>query len=179
LQPVQKFMNEFLVLGLLLAYFGLLLLISVLSKGSDQNNNAFFLGERKSPWPVVAIGMIGASLSGVTFVSVPGMVRENSFLYMQTVMGFFVGYILIANVLLPVYYRLNSPSIYVYLKERFGKYSYKTGAAFFLLSKTIGAAARLYVVAIVLQAFVLEKWGGALCPYSNHHHSDDLDVFLS
>ena len=159
MQPIQKFMNEFLVLGLLLAYFGLLLLISLLSRGSDQNNNAFFLGERKSPWPVVAIGMIGASLSGVTFVSVPGMVRDNSFLYMQTVMGFFVGYILIANVLLPVYYRLNSPSIYVYLKERFGKYSYKTGAAFFLLSKTIGAAARLYVVAIVLQVFVLEKWG--------------------
>lgn len=156
---IQKFMNEFLVLGLVLAYFGLLLLISIFSKGSDQNNNAFFLGERKSPWIVVAIGMIGASLSGVTFISVPGMVRENSFLYMQTVMGFFVGYILIARVLLPVYYRLNAPSIYIYLKERFGKYSYKTGAAFFLLSKTIGAAARLYVVAIVLQAFVLEKWG--------------------
>ncbi|MDD2559947.1 MAG: sodium:solute symporter, partial [Bacteroidales bacterium] len=84
-------MNEFLVLGLVLAYFGLLLLISFFSKGSNQNNNAFFLGERKSPWFVVAIGMVGASLSGVTFVSVPGMVRENSFLYMQTVFGFFFG----------------------------------------------------------------------------------------
>ncbi len=159
MQLIQKLMNEFLVLGLVLAYFGLLLLISILSKGSDQNNNAFFLGERKSPWIVVAIGMIGASISGVTFVSVPGMVRENSFLYMQTVLGFFVGYVLIARILLPVYYRLNAPSIYVYLKQRFGKYSYKTGAAFFLLSKTIGAAARLYVMAIVLQVFVLEKWG--------------------
>ncbi|NLB03747.1 MAG: sodium:solute symporter, partial [Bacteroidales bacterium] len=152
-------MNEFLVLGLVSAYFGLLLLISIFSKGSEQNNHAFFLGERKSPWFVVAIGMIGASLSGVTFVSVPGMVRENNFLYMQTVFGFFVGYLLIARLLLPVYYRLNAPSIYVYLKQRFGRYSYKTGAAFFLLSKTIGAAARLYVVAIILQVFVLDKWG--------------------
>ena len=159
MQTIQKLMNEFLVLGLVLAYFGLLLLISFFSKGSEQNNNAFFLGERKSPWFVVAIGMVGASLSGVTFVSVPGMVRENSFLYMQTVFGFFVGYLLIAHVLLPVYYRLNAPSIYVYLKQRFGRMSYKTGAAFFLLSKTIGAAARLYVVAIILQVFVLDKWG--------------------
>lgn len=150
-------MNEFLILGLLFAYFGILMFISLIQRNKQRNNDTFFMGNKQSPWVVVAIGMVGASLSGVTFVSVPGMVRDNAMLYMQTVIGFFFGYILIANVLLPIYFKMNAPSIYVYLKDRFGIRSYKTGASFFLLSKTIGAAARLYVVAIILQTFLLDS----------------------
>ncbi|MBQ7162929.1 MAG: sodium:solute symporter [Bacteroidales bacterium] len=151
-------MSVYLVGGLLLAYFGLLMLISSLQTNRRKSNEVFFLGSRRSPWVVVAIGMVGASLSGVTFVSVPGMVRSSDMLYMQTVLGFFVGYVLIAEILLPTYFRLRSPSIYAYLNERLGKCSYKTGASFFLLSKTIGAAARLYVVAIILQTFFFDRW---------------------
>lgn len=151
-------MNETLLLFVVFAYFGLLMLISMFQPKQGGGNDSFFMGNRKSPWFVVAVGMVGASLSGVTFVSVPGMVRDNAMFYMQTVLGFFFGYILIANVLLPLYYRLNTPSIYSYLKERFGVRSYKTGASFFLISKTIGASARLYVVAIILQRFILDAW---------------------
>ncbi len=150
-------MNPTLTAILVLVYFGILMLISH-SQSQHCSNDSFFRGNRKSPWIVVAIGMVGASLSGVTFVSVPGMVRGNDMLYLQTVLGFFVGYILIANILLPTYFKLDSPSIYVYLRKRFGNRSYRTGASFFLLSKTIGAAARLYVVAIILQTFILDAW---------------------
>nr|WP_203583482.1 sodium:solute symporter [Paludibacter sp. 221] len=135
-----------------------LLLISFVVGRKSSDNNAFFLGNRQSPWWIVAIGMLGSSISGVSFVSVPGMVRSIDFTYMQTVIGFFFGYIVVAKVLLPLYYRLNLTTIYTYLEQRFGKYSYKTGASFFLLSKTIGAATRLYIVVLILQTFVFDAW---------------------
>jgi len=147
-----------IILIIIVAYFSLLLLVSFLVSRKSIDNEAFFLGNRKSPWWVVAIGMIGSSISGVSFVSVPGMVRTIDFTYMQTVFGFFFGYLIIANVLLPLYYRLQLTSIYTYLEQRFGKNAYKTGASFFLLSKTIGAAARLYVVAAILQSVVFDAW---------------------
>jgi Na+/proline symporter len=136
----------------------MLLLISYLTGRKNSGNDAFFLGNRKSPWYIVSIAMIGTSLSGVTFVSVPGMVRSIDMTYMQTVMGFFFGYILIAKVLLPLYYKLQLSSIYAYLEERIGKRGYKTGASFFLLSKMVGAAARLYLVTLILQTYVFNAW---------------------
>lgn len=151
-------MSGTIILVIIAVYFSLLLLISFLVSRNGADNDAFFLGNRKSPWWVVAIGMVGSSISGVSFVSVPGMVRSIDFSYMQTVFGFFFGYLIIANVLLPLYYRLNLTSIYTYLEQRFGKNAYKTGASFFLLSKTIGAAARLYVVALILQTVVFDAW---------------------
>ena len=148
-----------MILFILIAYFLVLLLISFIVGRKSTDNDAFFLGNRKSPWWIVSIGMIGASLSGISFVSVPGMVRGIDFTYMQTVFGFFFGYLVVAKVLLPLYYKLNLTTIYTYLNERFGKYSYKTGASFFLLSKIIGAAARLYIVALILQTFVFDSLG--------------------
>lgn len=150
-------MNSYLILLIIALYFGLLLFIAWLT-GRNSSNEAFFLGNRKSPWYIVSIGMVGTSLSGVTFVSVPGMVRSIDMTYMQTVLGFFVGYILIAQVLLPLYYKLQLTSIYSYLEERIGRYSYKTGASFFLLSKIVGAAARLYLVVLILQHYVFSTW---------------------
>lgn len=150
-------MNSYLILLIIALYFGLLLFIAWLT-GRNSSNEAFFLGNRKSPWYIVSIGMVGTSLSGVTFVSVPGMVRSIDMTYMQTVLGFFVGYILIAQVLLPLYYKLQLTSIYSYLEERIGRYSYKTGASFFLLSKIVGAAARLYLVVQILQHYVFSTW---------------------
>ncbi|MBR3455474.1 MAG: sodium:solute symporter [Bacteroidaceae bacterium] len=138
-------------------YFGILLLISWFTGRSG--NDAFFRGNRQSPWYVVAFGMIGASLSGVTFVSVPGMVLTIDMTYMQMCMGFFFGYLLVAFVLLPLYYRYRLTSIYSYLGERLGKRSYKTGASFFLLSKFTGAAARLYLVCLILQQYVADDFG--------------------
>jgi Na+/proline symporter len=140
------------------AYFGMLLLISYLTGRKNSGNEAFFLGNRKSPWYIVSIAMIGTSLSGVTFVSVPGMVRSIDMTYMQTVLGFFFGYILIAKVLLPLYYKLQLTSIYAYLEDRIGTRGYKTGASFFLLSKIVGAAARLYLVVLILQTYVFNAW---------------------
>ncbi len=143
-------MNPLVILGLVVAYFLVLILISRLTSKKGDNSE-FFVGDRKSPWYVVAFGMIGASLSGVTFISVPGWVDASGFSYMQMVLGYVPGYMVIAFVLLPLYYRLNLTSIYTYLSNRFGAKSYKTGASFFLLSRIIGAAFRLYLVAIVLQ----------------------------
>ena len=131
-------------------YFLFLLLISYLTS-RKAGNDAFFVGERKSPWYIVAYGMIGASLSGVTFISIPGWVGATNFYYFQMVLGYLVGYYIIAYVLMPVYYRMNVISIYTYLKERFGVYSYKTGSIYFLLSRLMGASFRLYLVAIVLE----------------------------
>lgn len=148
-------MNGIYILLTLLVYFGILMLISKLTS-RRADNDAFFRGNRKSPWYVVAFGMVGASLSGVTFVSVPGMVRSIDMTYMQTCLGFFVGYLIIAHLLLPLYYKLNLTTIYSYLNERIGRYSYKTGASFFLLSKIIGAAARLYLVCLILQNYVFD-----------------------
>lgn len=148
-------MNGIYILLTLLTYFGILMLIAKLTS-RRADNDAFFRGNRQSPWYVVAFGMVGASLSGVTFVSVPGMVRSIDMTYMQTCFGFFVGYLIIAHVLLPLYYKLNLTTIYSYLNERIGRYSYKTGASFFLLSKIIGAAARLYLVCLILQHYVFD-----------------------
>lgn len=146
-------MNGIYILLTISLYFGMLLLVARLtSRNSD--NDAFFRGNRRSPWYIVSFGMIGTSISGVTFVSVPGMVRNIDMTYMQTCMGFFFGYLIIAHVLLPLYYRLNLTSIYTYLGDRLGRHSYKTGASFFLLSKIVGAAARLYLVCLILQNYV-------------------------
>lgn len=123
-------MNGIFILLTIVLYFGLLLFISRLTASHHTDNDAFFRGNRQSPWFIVAFGMIGASLSGVTFVSVPGMVKSIDMTYMQTCMGFFVGYLIIAHILLPLYYRLNLTSIYTYLEQRFGKEAYKTGASF-------------------------------------------------
>ena len=151
-------MNGTLILIIILCYFGVLYLISHLIGRKHSGNAAFFLGNRKSPWYIVAFGMIGTSLSGVTFVSVPGMVGKFDMTYMQMVFGFLLGYVVIAFVLLPLYYKLNVTSIYSYLDNRIGKRAYKTGAGFFLLSRTIGAAARLYVAVLILQTFVFDAW---------------------
>lgn len=145
------------ILLLIAGYFGVLILISYLT-GKDDSNETFFKASRKSPWYVVAFGMIGASLSGVTFISVPGWVRDSNFSYMQVVFGYLVGYFIIAYVLMPIYYRLNVTSIYQYLEDRFGVVSYKTGAFFFLISRILGASFRLYLVAIVLQQYVFDAY---------------------
>jgi Na+/proline symporter len=150
--------NPIYLLLIIAAYFGVLMLISWwTSRGAD--NQTFFIGNRESPWYLVAFGMIGASLSGVTFISVPGWVKSSQFSYMQMVMGYMLGYLFIATVLMPLYYRLNLTSIYTYLKQRFGENSHKTGSAFFLISRTIGASFRLYLVAIILQNFVFKQLG--------------------
>lgn len=156
-------MTPGLLIGVLAAYFGLLIIISILTGRKSTGNADFFLAGRKSNWVLVAIGMIGASLSGVTFISIPGVVGaggvNKDFAYMQIVLGYLIGYFVIAAVLMPLYYRLNLTSIYGYLESRFGKFSYKTGAAFFLVSRLIGSSFRLYLVAIVLQRFILNAYG--------------------
>lgn len=149
-------MNGILIIFTVTIYFIILLGISRITANKHSDNDAFFRGNKQSPWYVVSFGMIGASLSGVTFVSVPGMVKNIDMTYMQTCMGFFFGYIIIAHVLLPLYYKLNLTSIYTYLGQRIGNCSYKTGASFFLISKILGAAARLYLVCIILQKYVFD-----------------------
>jgi Na+/proline symporter len=146
------------ILLLIIAYFGVLILISYFT-GKEDSNEAFFKANKSAPWYLVAFGMIGASLSGVTFISVPGMIGGQQFAYMQGVFGFFVGYLFILFVLLPIYYKLNVTSIYQYLEQRFGKVSYKTGAFFFLLSRVTGASFRLFLVAIAMQYIVFEEIG--------------------
>jgi SSS family solute:Na+ symporter len=148
---------EYIIL-LIVAYFSVLILISYLT-GKSADNKTFFKANNSSPWYLVAFGMIGASLSGVTFISVPGWVEGQNMSYFQMVLGYVVGYAVIGLVLLPLYYRLNLTSIYTYLDDRFGKYSYKTGASFFLLSRTIGAAFRLFLVANVLQIILFDAYG--------------------
>ncbi len=139
-------------------YFAVLLLVGRFT-ARRQDNDAFFRGNRQSPWYVVAFGMIGASISGVTFVSVPGMVNNIGMTYMQTCLGFILGYVAVAFVLLPVYYRYNLTTIYSFLQQKLGGEAYSTGASFFILSKMTGAAARFYVVCIILQHFVLDTLG--------------------
>jgi Na+/proline symporter len=146
------------ILLLVLAYFIVLFGISRLTS-RKANNDMFYRANRKAPWYMVAFGMIGASISGVTFVSVPGMVLTSQMTYLQMCLGFIVGYIVIAFVLLPLYYRLQLTSIYTYLGQRLGNRSYLTGAWFFLLSKMVGASVRFYVVCIILQQFVFEPAG--------------------
>ncbi len=150
-------MKPFFLALIIISYFLLLLIISLVT-GRNAGNKGFFLGNRKSPWYIVAFGMIGASLSGVTFISVPGWVGESRFAYMQMVLGYLLGYLFIAHVLMPLYYRLNLTSIYTYLETRFGHRSYKTGASFFLLSRIIGASFRLFLMATVLQITIFQSW---------------------
>ena len=141
-----------------LAYFAILFGISHLTS-RKANNDTFYRANRRAPWYMVAFGMVGASISGITFVSVPGMVLTSQMTYLQMCLGFIVGYLVIAFVLLPLYYRLNLTSIYTYLGQRLGMRSYKTGASFFLLSKMTGAAVRFYVICIILQQFVFTPAG--------------------
>lgn len=147
-----------IILITVIAYFGFLFFISRLTTRTS-NNDTFYRGNRRSPWYMVAFGMVGASISGITFVSVPGMVLAGDMTYLQMCIGFIFGYFLVALVLLPVYYRLNLTTIYSYLRQRLGERAYKTGASFFLLSKTIGAAVRFYVVCFLLDTFVLSSLG--------------------
>ena len=145
------------ILFLIVGYFSVLFIISYITSRS-ADNKTFFRANNSSPWYLVAFGMIGASLSGVTFISVPGWVEGANMSYFQMVLGYVVGYAIIGLVLLPLYYKLNLTSIYTYLQNRFGEYSYKTGASFFLLSRTIGAAFRLFLVANVLQIIVFDAY---------------------
>ena len=155
---LKLIMSSFVILLFICAYFGVLLFIAWLT-GRKADNNAFFIGNKRSPWFVVAYGMIGASLSGVTFLSIPGWVKDTGFTYLVVVLGYLVGYLVIAKVLLPLYYRLNLTSIYTYLEQRFGFWSYKTGSVFFIISRVLGASVRMYLVVMVLQVFVFEAWG--------------------
>ena len=146
-----------MIISVLVGYFALLIFISKMTS-DDDGNESFFVGKKQSPWYIVAFGMIGASLSGVTFISVPGWVATSQFSYFQMVLGYLVGYTVIATVLMPLYYKLNLTSIYSYLEGRFGFWSYKSGAFYFLLSRTIGASFRLFLVANVLQILVFDSW---------------------
>ena len=150
-------MSPFLLIGIVLLYFMLLFGITYLTS-KDDSNQVFFRANRSSKWYVVAFGMIGASLSGVTFISVPGLVGSSQFSYLQIVIGYFLGYLAIAYLLLPLYYKMNLTSIYEYLRHRFGSTSHKTGAFFFLLSRILIASFRLFLVTSVLQYFILDAW---------------------
>ena len=150
-------MSPILILTIIALYFVGLIVISYLT-GKNDSNETFFLGNKRSPWYIVSFGMIGATLSGVTFISVPGWVADSQFSYMQMILGMTAGYLLIANVLMPIYYRMNLTSIYAYLGDRFGEVTHKTGAFFFLLSRTIGASFRLYLVANVMQIAIFDAW---------------------
>lgn len=159
---MEQQLSPAIILTFVLGYFALLLVIAWLTSDKDDNNS-FFTGRKASPWYLVAFGMIGASLSGVTFISIPGVIGNldsvnGQYSYMQLVLGYLVGYAFIGGVLMPLYYRLNLTSIYSYLEQRFGVSSYKTGAVYFLISRTIGASFRLFLVAIVLQQFVFNEW---------------------
>ncbi len=151
-------MSPVLLFSFVFGYF-LLLLVVAWYTSRNSNNDSFFIGNRSSNWMLVAFGMIGTSLSGVTFVSVPGTVGAAGFQYFQVVIGYFLGYLVIAFVLLPLYYKMNLTSIYNYLEHRFGTISYKTGASYFILSRTLGATARMYLVVNILQIFILNAMG--------------------
>ncbi|ODS81558.1 MAG: sodium:solute symporter [Cytophagaceae bacterium SCN 52-12] len=151
-------MSPYVALGILSVYFLMLIMVSLYTaRGADTNT--FFTANRQSPWYLVAFGMIGTSLSGVTFVSIPGSVANIQFSYFQVVLGYLLGYLVIGTVLMPLYYRLNLISIYTYLEKRFGFWSYKSGSAVFLVSRTVGSAVRLYVAAGVLQYALFQPLG--------------------
>lgn len=151
-------MSNYFLLSILVGYFIVLMVIAQMTRGK-QDNHTFFIANRSAPWYLVAFGMIGASLSGVTFISVPGWVEAAEFSYFQMVLGYIVGYFVIGTVLLPIYYRYNLTSIYTYLSTRFGEKTYKTGASFFVLSRIVGASFRLYLVASVLQWIIFDQMG--------------------
>jgi len=150
-------MKPIYILSLIAIYFCVLLLIAYFT-GKNDNNDTFFKANKKSPWYIVAFGMVGASLSGVTFISIPGWVQSSQFSYMQIVFGYMVGYLVIAYVLIPIYYNMQVTSIYEFLKHRFGPTSHKTGAFFFFVSRVLGSAFRLFLVASVLQYFIFDAW---------------------
>lgn len=152
-------MTPTFLLFLILSYFGVLILFSVLVSKKGESNETFFKANQSSPWYLVAFGMIGASLSGVTFISVPGKVEASQFVYFQLVLGYILGYLIIGTILMPLYYRLGLTTIYTYLEQRFGALSYKTGAWFFILSRTVGSNLRLMLVADVLQTLVFSPLG--------------------
>ena len=145
------------ILALILGYFAILVGISFVT-GKEDTNVDFFTANRTSPWYIVAFGMVGASLSGVTFISVPGWVEASKFNYLQVVLGYGFGYFVVAYILLPVYYHNNVTSIYEYLNSRFGANSHQAGALFFFISRVLGAAFRLFLVAIVMQQFIFDTW---------------------
>jgi SSS family transporter len=151
-------MSQSLIISILVVYFGILMLIAYYTS-RNAGSDAFFSGTKQSPWYLVAFGMLGTSISGLTFISVPGNVGKIGFGYYQVVLGYLIGYWVIGAILMPLYYRLNLVSIYTYLEQRFGYWSYKTGAFFFLLSRTIGSSLRLYLAASVLQLFLFDAWG--------------------
>lgn len=151
-------MSPYYGLGLILIYFSLLIWVSSRTARGEEDSQAFFVGNRSSKWYLVAFGMIGTSLSGVTFISVPGMVKNGNLHYLQIVLGYLIGYAVIANVLMPLYYRLQLVSIYTYLEQRFGFWSYKTGAAFFILSRLLGSSARFFLVLSVLQQAIFQHF---------------------
>src|SRR5687768_88713 len=151
-------MSASVLFTFVIGYFLLLLGVAWYTS-RNSNNESFFIGNRNSNWMLVAFGMIGTSLSGVTFVSVPGGVGGANFFYFQIVLGYLLGYMVIAFVLLPLYYRLNLTSIYTYLEQRFGMNAHRAGAFFFILSRSVGATARLYLVISILQLFIFDKLG--------------------
>lgn len=151
-------MTPITLLSFLIGYFTILVGVSYITSRKKSDNSAFFSANKNSKWYVVAFGMIGTALSGVTFISVPGAVGTGSFSYFQFILGNAVGYVIVAFVLLPLYYKMNLVSIYTYLEQRFGYLSYKSGAMIFLVSRTIGSAFRLYLVAIILQRFIFDAW---------------------
>lgn len=151
-------MTPAILLSFLIVYFTILVGVSYLTSRKKSDNAAFFSANKNSKWYIVAFGMIGTALSGVTFISVPGAVGGGAFSYFQFVLGNAVGYVIVAFVLLPLYYKMNLVSIYTYLEQRFGYLSYKSGAMIFLISRTIGSAFRLYLVAIILQRFIFDAW---------------------
>ncbi|MBS1635253.1 MAG: sodium:solute symporter [Bacteroidetes bacterium] len=157
-------MSPLLILCFIGLYFGGLLLIAYITS-RNTSADSYFLGNKASPWYAVAFGMIGDSLSGVTYISVPGKVGAGHFSYMQLVFGYFVGYFVISKVLLPIYYKMNLVSIYTYLETRFGRFTQKTGAFFFVLSRILGAAARLYLAARVIQLFVFDQFTAFHVPF--------------
>ena len=143
---------------ILLIYVAILLGVGYLTSRNGASNEAFFSGNHRSPWYLVAFGMIGASISGISVVSVPGMVIASEWTYLQTCLGFFFGYVAVAYILLPLYYKLKLTSIYEYLNSRFGSSSYHTGSMFFVIAKMVSSATKLYIAVLVLQHFIFDKW---------------------
>ncbi len=151
-------MSQTLIISILVVYFSVLILIAYLTS-KNAGSDAFFSGNKQSPWYLVAFGMIGTSISGLTFISVPGKVGQDGFGYYQVILGYIVGYWVIGTILMPMYYKLNLVSIYTYLEQRFGFWSYKTGAFIFLLSRTLGSSLRLFLASSVLHLFLFKSWG--------------------
>ncbi|MBX3165739.1 MAG: sodium:solute symporter [Bacteroidetes bacterium] len=158
-------MSPVLTLSFIAVYFLLLLGIGWLTS-RNSNASSYFIGNKQSPWYLVAFGMLGDSLSGVTFISVPGTVGTAHFSYLQLVFGYFVGYFIIARVLMPIYYKLNLISVYEYLEKRFGKTTQKTGSVFFIVSRLLGAAGRLFLAASVIQFFVFDQFTTVKIPFA-------------